>query len=379
MKTFVALILLGILIKDSTSMIHSLRYFDTSSSQVPNFPEYVVVGVVNGLEIMRCDSETRRYEPKQEWMNRVTGDDPKFWDWTTQLCVNNLQVNKGSIENIKQRFNQTEGAHIWQRMFGCDWDDETDDITGYYQYAFDGQDFISLDLSTESWVAAKSEAFATKLRWERIGQTQRHKHYVHKVCTVWLKNYVRYGEKTLKRTELPLVSLLQKSSSSPVTCHATGFYPDRAMLFWTKDGDELLEDVDPGEILPNEDGTFQTSVSLDLSSVPPEDWDRYHCVFQLSGVKEDYVTRLDRSKIRTNAKNPPTSIIAAVVVVGVVIVAAAVALFVIRRKRAQNNPRQDAQLRQNLNPVTPATNSGETSDPETQTLRPGAPEAESTE
>uniref|UniRef100_A0A3B4BFE2 MHC class I-like antigen recognition-like domain-containing protein n=1 Tax=Periophthalmus magnuspinnatus TaxID=409849 RepID=A0A3B4BFE2_9GOBI len=197
MKTFVALILLGILIKD---MIHSLRYFDTSSSQVPNFPEHVVVGVVNGLEIMRCDSETRRYEPKQEWMNRVTEDDPKFWDWNTQLCVNNLQVNKGSIENIKQRFNQTEGAHIWQRMFGCDWDDETDDITGYYQYAFDGQDFISLDLSTESWVAAKSEAFATKLRWERIGQTQRHKHYVHKVCAVWLKNYVRYGEKTLKRT-----------------------------------------------------------------------------------------------------------------------------------------------------------------------------------
>ncbi|KAJ0019087.1 hypothetical protein NQD34_006656 [Periophthalmus magnuspinnatus] len=152
--------------------------------------------------------------------------------------------------------------------------------------------------------------------------------------------------KTLRRTELPLVSLLQKSSSSPVTCHATGFYPDRARLFWTKDEDELLEDVDPGEILPNEDGTFQTSVSLDLSSVPPEDWDRYHCVFQVSGDKNKYVTRLDRSKIRTNAKNPPTSIIAAVVVVGVVIVAAAVALFVIRRKRARNNCRQDAQVKQ---------------------------------
>ncbi|XP_055080278.1 major histocompatibility complex class I-related gene protein-like [Periophthalmus magnuspinnatus] len=379
MKTFVALILLGILIKDSTSMIHTLRIFETSSSQVPNFPEYVAVAVVNGLEVIRWDSETRRFEPKQEWMNRVTEDDPMFWDWTTQLCVIGLQIGKVRIEIVKRLFNQTEGAHIWQRMYGCDWDDETDDITVYIQYAFDGQDFLSLDLSTESWVAAKSEAFIIKLKFESSGRAQIYKQNIRKVCTVGLKNYVRYGEKSLKRTELPLVSLLQKSSSSPVTCHATGFYPDRARLFWTKDGDELLEDVDPGEILPNEDGTFQTSVSLDLSSVPPEDWDRYHCVFQVSGDKNKYVTRLDRSKIRTNAKNAPTSITAAVVVVGVVIVAAAVALFVIRRKRAPNNCRQDAQMRRNLNPVTPATNSGETSDPETQTLRPGAPEAESTE
>ncbi|XP_055080406.1 major histocompatibility complex class I-related gene protein-like isoform X2 [Periophthalmus magnuspinnatus] len=374
MKTFVALILLGILIKDSTSMIHTLRLFDISSFQVPNFPEYVAVAVVNDVEVIHCDSETRRLEPKQEWMNRVTEDDPLFWDWNTQRCVNGIQRGKVTIEIVKRLFNQTEGVHTWQTMFGCDWDDETDDITVYIQYAFDGQDFLSLDLSTESWVAAKSEAFIIKLKYESSGQTQIYKHDIHKVCTVGLKNYVRYGEKSLKRTELPLVSLLQKSSSSPVTCHATGFYPDRARLFWTKDGDKLLEDVDPGEILPNEDRTFQTSVSLDLSSVPPEDWDRYHCVFQVSGDKNKYVTRLDRSKIRTNAKNPPTSIIAAVVVVGVVIVAAAVALFVIRRKRAPNNRRQDAQMRRNLNPVTPATNY-----PETQTLRPGAPEAESTE
>uniref|UniRef100_A0A3B4B484 MHC class I-like antigen recognition-like domain-containing protein n=1 Tax=Periophthalmus magnuspinnatus TaxID=409849 RepID=A0A3B4B484_9GOBI len=181
-------------------VIHTLRLYETSLSQVPNFPEYVVVGVLNDLEIMRCDSETKRTEPKQEWMNRVTEDDPMFWFWTTQLCVNYLQKRKGNIENIKQLLNQTEGAHIWQGMCGCDWDDETDDITGYVQFAFDGEDFISLDPSTESWVAAKSEAVFTKMRWERSGQIQRYKHYIHKVCNVGLKNFVRYGEKTLRRT-----------------------------------------------------------------------------------------------------------------------------------------------------------------------------------
>ena len=96
------------------------------------------------------------------------------------------------------------------------------------------------------------------------------------------------------------MSLLQKTPSSPVSCHATGFYPDRAALFWRKDGEDLHEDVDHGEILPNHDGTFQMSVELKLSSVTPEDWRRYDCVFRLSGVKDDIVTRLEEAVIRSN-------------------------------------------------------------------------------
>ncbi|CAL8238950.1 unnamed protein product, partial [Gadus morhua 'NCC'] len=77
----------------------------------------------------------------------------------------------------------------------------------------------------------------------------------------------------------PRVSLLQRSPSSPVVCHATGFYPDRVVVFWRRDGQELHEQVDPGEVLPNHDGTFQVSVDLDLTAVPQEDWGRYECVW----------------------------------------------------------------------------------------------------
>uniref|UniRef100_A0A3B4AUN2 Ig-like domain-containing protein n=1 Tax=Periophthalmus magnuspinnatus TaxID=409849 RepID=A0A3B4AUN2_9GOBI len=317
-------------------LLYTLRYFETYLSEVPNFPKFAGVGVLNGLEIGRCNPETGKSEPTQKWMNRVTEDDPKFWEWTTKFySLNHSTAQTDSGPNVC-----VPGVHIWQRMFGCDWDDDTDDINVYIQYARNGQDVISLDPITDTWVAAKSEAFITKLRWETDGETPRHKHNVQNHCMELLKNAVSYGEKTLKRTGekrhiCKVNHYTHSSSSSPVTCHATGFYPDRARLFWTKDGDELLEDVGPGEILPNGDGTFQTSVSLDLSSVPLKNWDRHHCVFQVSGDKYKYVTRLDRSKIRTNAKNPLTSIIAAVVVVGVVIVAAAVALFVIRRKRGQ--------------------------------------------
>lgn len=96
------------------------------------------------------------------------------------------------------------------------------------------------------------------------------------------------------------MSFLQKSSSSPITCHATGFYPHKAKLLWRKDGKELDEGVNRGEILPNNDGTLQISADLDLSSVKPEDWRSYDCVFQLCGVNKDIITRLDRAVIRTN-------------------------------------------------------------------------------
>lgn len=101
-------------------------------------------------------------------------------------------------------------------------------------------------------------------------------------------------------TVLPSVSFLQKSSSSPITCHATGFYPHKAKLLWRKDGKELHEGVNRGEILPNNDGTLQISADLDLSSVKPEDWRSYDCMFQLCGVNKDIITRLDRAVIRTN-------------------------------------------------------------------------------
>ncbi|XP_035847569.1 uncharacterized protein LOC116047037 isoform X10 [Sander lucioperca] len=137
--------------------------------------------------------------------------------------------------------------------------------------------------------------------------------------------------------DLPSVSLLQKSPSSPVSCHATGFYPDRAMMFWRKDGEELHEDVDLGEILPNHDGSFQMSADLDLSSVPAEDWRRYDCVFHLSGVEDDIVTKLEKAEIRTNRDKPSHMIvpITAAVVVLVLVFIAATGFIVYKRNKEQ--------------------------------------------
>ncbi|XP_061925248.1 H-2 class I histocompatibility antigen, D-D alpha chain-like isoform X2 [Entelurus aequoreus] len=256
-----------------TPVIHSLKYFTTASSQVPNFPEFVSVAYVDEVEISYYDSNIRKTESKQDWMNKITAEDPNYWQRQTENNVVKEHVYKVNIETAMKRFNQTGGVHIVQVMTGCEWNDETDEVK-----------------------------------------------------------------------ELPEVFLLQKTPSSPVTCMATGFYPDLADLFWRKDGEQIFEDVEHGELLPNHDGTFQMSVELKVE-VTAEVEGKYECVFQLSGVKEDLVTKLERRSILSNASHEGNvSVTATLAVLAVVVLLAAaiiIIIFIIKRRpsrQAQYDP-----------------------------------------
>ncbi|XP_022625026.1 major histocompatibility complex class I-related gene protein-like [Seriola dumerili] len=349
MKTLIFLLLLGI--HGAAAVTHSLKYFYTASSGVPNFPEFVIVGLVDEVQTDICDSNIKRAVPKQDWMNKITADDPQYWGRQSQICMDTQPSFKANIETVKQRFNQTGGVHVYQKMYGCEWDDETGEVDGFRQYGYDGEDFVVWDLKTNTWIAPTPQAVITTNKWNHDNaELEYRKNYLAQICPEWLKKYLDYGRILMLRTELPSVSLLQKTPSSPVSCHATGFFPHRAAMSWRKDGEELHEGVDQGEILPNPDGSFQMSV--DLSSVKPEDWRRYDCVFQLSGVKEDIVIKLDKSVIKTNEKSPPliAIIIAAVAVLALVI--GAVGFFIYRKKSAKRppSPVSNPEVMEQLNP-----------------------------
>ncbi|TWW65958.1 H-2 class I histocompatibility antigen, D-D alpha chain [Takifugu flavidus] len=357
--------------------------------------------MVDDVQTVRYDSNTRRAQPKQEWMKEATADDPQYWDRETGKSMGAQQNFKASIENLKPRFNQTgdtlrlsrtlkldrtclthtvsdhpiipqrrwserqrqgaatnlvtlsavggdkhqlrinedcpgedsvqvrtvsirpetavgsiseslgDGVHIYQWMYGCDWDDETGEKNGFYQYGYDGADFISIQQKEGICVAAKREAVITKQKWDQNeAEIERRKSYLTQICIEWLQKYVNYGKSSLMRTELPSVSLLQKTPSSPVSCHATGFYPDTAIMFWRKGEEEPMR-------------TWTT--------------ESYKCVFQLSGGKE-ITTTLDKNQIRTNWRKPAedpsnTAVIAAVAVVVLALVLVAVVGFLLYRKK----------------------------------------------
>uniref|UniRef100_A0A8C5A8J4 Major histocompatibility complex class I-related gene protein-like n=1 Tax=Gadus morhua TaxID=8049 RepID=A0A8C5A8J4_GADMO len=321
-----------------STVLHSLHYFYTGSSGLSTFPEFVVVGMVDGVQMVHYDSVSKRAVAKQDWMEQVTRD-PAYLERETGNFQGSQQWFKVNIGTAKQRFNQTGGAHMFQWMYGCEWDDDDDSTDGYRQFGYDGEDFISFDLKTLTWVAPVRQAVPTKQRWDQNkAELQYIKNYQTKECVDWLKKYLSYGKSTLQRTERPRVSLLQRSPSSPVVCHATGFYPDRVVVFWRRDGRELHEQVDPGEVLPNHDGTFQVSVDLDLTAVPQEDWGRYECVVQLRGI-EDISTPLDPALIRTNEEDQiglTIPIIIGLLVLLLVAAAAIVGVLLYKKRNASD-------------------------------------------
>uniref|UniRef100_A0A3P8SZ28 Ig-like domain-containing protein n=1 Tax=Amphiprion percula TaxID=161767 RepID=A0A3P8SZ28_AMPPE len=280
---------------------HSIKYILTGSSGIRNLPEFVGVAMVNEVQVGYCDSNIKRAEFRPDWIKKMKVDDPQH-----HLSFRDL------LENLKQRLNQTGGVHTFQKMYGCEWDDETEEVKSFDQFGYDGEDFVAFNWKAETWTNVN--------QWNLDNEKIHIKNFLTRVCFVWLKKYLDHGRSFLQRTDLPSVSLLQKTPSSQVTCHATGFYPDRADLFWRKDGEELHEDVDKGEILPNHDGTFQWSVVLKLSSIKPKDWRRYNCVFQMSGVKDDIIIKLDKTVIKTNRDHLKYSSAAALVVAFILVV-----------------------------------------------------------
>ncbi|KAK6323723.1 hypothetical protein J4Q44_G00060620 [Coregonus suidteri] len=288
------------------------------------------MGLLDDHQFVYFDSNTKTLGntktlvPTTEWMKENAGE--YYWELYTEPLINQYEGFKNLIMFAKKQFNQTQskGVHTIQNLYGCEWNDETELKYYFHHYGYDGEDFISLDLKTMRWITSIQQADTIKQKWDNNSKDLQYlKWYFTKECIDTLKKYVNFTSSILKRTVPPSVSLLQKTPSSPVTCHATGFYPSGVMVFWQKDGQEQHEDVEYGETLPNLDGTFQKSAHLTMDS---EEWENnnYTCVVE---HKENIITiKLDQSVIKTNSDKLPEY---GFIIIGVVVPVILLALFTI--------------------------------------------------
>lgn len=92
------------------------------------------------------------------------------------------------------------GVHIYQVMYGCEWDEETGITDVLFQYGHDREDFISFDLKTMTWVTPKPQAVITKHKYDsNIAVNEGYKHYLTQRCITCLKKYLQNGKSTLQR------------------------------------------------------------------------------------------------------------------------------------------------------------------------------------
>ncbi|XP_028821947.1 BOLA class I histocompatibility antigen, alpha chain BL3-7-like [Denticeps clupeoides] len=303
--------------KSDLAVIHSWTGLYTAATGIKDLPEFVGVNLFDDEVTGYFDSKNNHFEIRQDWVKEL-GE--KYVEDQTMSFIDFTWKFKENLKMIMTEFNQTgdQGGHTLQQMYGCQWDDEDGATDGYSQFGYDGEDFIKLDLKNTDWVFARPQA-EIKQKWNG-GQSRYWKKYLERDCIEWIKKYVMYRSISLERKVPPQVSLLQTDPSSPVVCHATGFYPDKVMISWQKDGQELHEDVDVGETLPNHDGTFQKRAEL---KVTPDERkkNQFTCVVEHKSGDPIHMI-LTEEKIRTNSNNVP-GIVAWLVVAALVLIAVA--------------------------------------------------------
>nr|XP_055110948.1 major histocompatibility complex class I-related gene protein isoform X2 [Symphalangus syndactylus] len=262
--------------------MHSLRYFGLGISDPGHgVPEFISVGYVDSHPITTYDSVTRQKEPRAPWMAENLA--PDHWERGTQLLRGLQQTFKVELKRLQRHYNHS-GSHTYQGMTGCELL-EDGSTTGFLQYAYDGQDFLIFSKDTLSWLAVDNVAHTIKRAWEADQHELQHqKNWLEEECIAWLKRFLEYGKDTLQRTEPPLVRVNRKETFPGVTtlfCKAHGFYPPEIYMTWMKNGEEIVQEMDYGDILPSGDGTYQMWASVELD---PQSSNLYSCHVEHCGV-----------------------------------------------------------------------------------------------
>ncbi|RXN38180.1 major histocompatibility complex class I-related gene protein-like [Labeo rohita] len=146
------------------------------------------------------------------------------------------------------------------------------------------------------------------------------------VCIKTLKNYLKKRETQVNRKVKPKVRLIQKANSVSggfrVSCLATGFYPRHINLTLFRDGQPVADhEITGGDLLPNDDGTYQMRKSLEISAA---DKHKYTC----SAIHLDHQVTSE-----SVSGEPFKSVIPSVLIVLVLVFGTGAILYKCKKKR----------------------------------------------
>ncbi|XP_070593168.1 major histocompatibility complex class I-related gene protein-like isoform X2 [Erythrolamprus reginae] len=335
---FWLLVLLAVALRDSCegASSHSLKYFITSISEPSQGqPHYVEMGFVDGQVFAQYDSHSQKLLPRVSWMEKVGKEDPQYWDRNTQRFRGHEEAFRGNLKILRNRYNQSEGLHTLQRMYGCELRGDGSK-GGFQQDGYDGRTYITFDKETLTWVAPDPQAQITQRKWDGLpGLNQGEKAYLEEICIEWLEKYLSYGNEMLLRTEPPVVTMSSRTEvedgMETHVCRVHGFYPREIDASWTRDGEVWLQDTFRGFLAPNADGTYHYWISVQID---PKERGRYRCRVDHDSLQDPLDLEL---KEPTDSKSNLGLIIigcvvAALVVVGVFAGIAGIVVFIKKRQ-----------------------------------------------
>ncbi len=76
---------------------------------------------------------------------------------------------------------------MYQRMYGCQWDEQTKESHGFDQHGYDGEDYISLDVENSIYITSVPQGLITTARWNAdTAQLTYLRQYYRNECISWV-------------------------------------------------------------------------------------------------------------------------------------------------------------------------------------------------
>uniref|UniRef100_A0A8C6X9S4 Ig-like domain-containing protein n=1 Tax=Naja naja TaxID=35670 RepID=A0A8C6X9S4_NAJNA len=283
---------------------HSLKFFFTAISEPSQGqPHFVSVGYMDGQVFVHYNSHDRMVTPRVSWIEKYVGkEDPKYWDINSRKVRGSETMFRKNLEILRRRYNQSEGSHIIQWMYGCELRRDGSK-GGFNQYGYDGSTFLTFDKATLTWVAPDPQAQITQRKWDAIPRlNQKRKTYLEEICINWIRKYLSYGNETLLRTVIMGAPKLTVRGKTEVedgmethVCHLDGFYPREIDASWTRDGEVWEEETFHGSVAPNADGTYHYWLSI---WIDPKERGRYRCHVEHDSLQEPLALALEGERLQ---------------------------------------------------------------------------------
>ncbi|XP_041731927.1 major histocompatibility complex class I-related gene protein-like [Coregonus clupeaformis] len=258
---------------------HSLWALATYIGGETPFPEFMVVGMLDDVQVAYYDSNMKHFIYRgHNPTDKIPDNEAQDGAYVFGNMYNTLKVRSF---NLKNHLNLTEGVQVQQRMAGCEMLDNGEPALIMQKANFNGifADFaIYYNMTHFTYDAGK-----LLIGWD--GMMQAYKRTVYEnvylpMCIRTLKSFLKRGKNVVMRKVPPRLRLIKKEVSGglQVSCLAFGFYPRHINLTLLRDGQPVAEqELTGGEVLPSGDGTYQLRKSLEVSTEELKKRHNYTC------------------------------------------------------------------------------------------------------
>ncbi|XP_043084438.1 major histocompatibility complex class I-related gene protein-like isoform X2 [Puntigrus tetrazona] len=255
---------------------HSLSLHSTYIKGKTFFPEYSYTLMLDDVVVGHYNSKTWTYVPRGNTTDEDNVIDPQHVHTISKYIYDDF------VERwiVMDGGNLTGSLQVHQKMFLCELlkNGKTGQmITRSASKGLTTDELCYIDGN----FTYQGTSYVTQQELQPYLQLSMwlHESLYYPACIRTLKNYLKKRGNQVNRKVKPRLKLIQKaisdSGGSRVSCLATGFYPRHINLTLFRDQQPVADhEITGGDLLPNDDGTYQMRKSLEISAA---DKHKYTC------------------------------------------------------------------------------------------------------